>query len=151
LASNFTESASLNSDLNSGGLLGSFAADRCNSLRLYRLCRPGDGSSCKCAFPNSVSTGIEVIRFSPDNRVANFQRPIPPLDDDGKPVASYSYQVLYNDENTITMMVNGEKRLTPNADRFVWVLIMDGPDTFSWRETHWNKNARTQLVMRRCK
>lgn len=105
----------------------------------------GNSDFCK------AGTDIEVISFSPDNRTAYFERPIPPLDDEGKPVKNYSYQVLYNDENSITMIVNGEKRITPNGDRFVWVLIMKDPDSFSWRATHWEKNARTKLTMGRCK
>lgn len=96
-------------------------------------------------------TDIEIISFSSDNRTAHFKRPIPPLGEDGKPVTNYSYQVLYNSENSITMIVNGEKRLTPDGDRIVWVLIMESPDRFTWRATHWEKDARTKLAMGRCK
>ncbi|OUR65494.1 hypothetical protein A9Q79_00410 [Methylophaga sp. 42_25_T18] len=104
----------------------------------------GNSGFCKSG------TDIEEIRFSNDNRTAYFGRPIPPIDDEGNPISSYTYQVLYNDENSITMIVNGEDRLTETGDRMVWVLIMIDSDHFTWRATHWNMDARSQLIMKRC-
>ena len=58
------------------------------------------------------------------------------------------YRVLYNDSDSITMLLNGEDRLTDSGDRVIWQLVVKGADRFCWRRTDWPGYACTPDLQR---
>jgi len=83
--------------------------------------------------PCTEGTDIHVIRFNKERTVAHFERPNPPKGEDGKPVNSYSYTVVYSDEKSITMHLVGEKRKHRTGDDYIWVIQEKEPGTYAWR------------------
>lgn len=56
------------------------------------------------------------------------------IEKDGKTEEkSGSYNVLYQEGNSVAMYLNNETRRLKNGDRYIWIAIFESPDRFLWR------------------
>lgn len=116
---------------------------------------PGDLSSVitgKWAWAdkqNGCAEEAHHILFSADGKRAHF-RTLKPFEYKGKMISEYSYTVLYQEGNRITMLLDNEDRRTQFGDRAIWVLILATPDIYRWRRTDWAPDMATPDV-KRCK
>lgn len=90
---------------------------------------------------NTCSLNPQRLEFSPDNETVTFR-----WSHTHEPAL---YQILYHDSNSITMILDGEDRLTDNGDRVIWQLRVKDADRFCWRRTDWPGYACT-ADLRRC-
>jgi hypothetical protein len=58
------------------------------------------------------------------------------------------YQVLYAENNQITMLIEGEERRTEFGDRVIWVLVLNNPNDYQWRRTDWKPQDKTKEIVR---
>ena len=58
------------------------------------------------------------------------------------------YQVLSNTNNSITMQIYGENRLTKTGEPVIWELRFDGPDKFCWHRLDWLEQSCTASLIR---
>lgn len=87
-----------------------------------------------------------TITFSDDNKIANFTT-MKPFKSHGNLISFYTYNVLSNDDKSITMSLNGETRKTDSGDLVVWILFLKGTDVYCWRRTDWKSSACTKDIV----
>jgi hypothetical protein len=69
------------------------------------------------------------LKFSSDRKVLTYRY----LAANGE-TKSGTYNVLYQDNNSIAMYLNGEeRRLKGSNDRYIWIAIIESPSRFLWR------------------
>jgi hypothetical protein len=62
---------------------------------------------------------------------------------------SGTYNVLYQDGNSIAMYLNKEERKVRNGDRVVWIAVVVDKDTFTWRIHGLSSNLTEMIYLRR--
>jgi hypothetical protein len=91
-----------------------------------------------------------TIEVSKDRERVTFKH-IKPIPGPNGPIQEYTYKVLYEEEDRVTMYLIGETRTTPNGDRPIWVLILERPDYYRWRIYGSPSDARNNVTGGRCK
>ena len=93
---------------------------------------------------------FHTIEVSPDKQRLTFKHLKPIQGPDG-PIQQYTYKVLYEDEDRVTLFLEGETRKNPSGDLLIWVFILERPDYYRWRIYGTPADARNTVTGMRCK
>lgn len=100
--------------------------------------------------PTCVSNDYQhTITLSSDRQQLTFRHTKPIDGPDGK-VQEYTYKVLYEDDDSATLYLEGETRKHSTGDRVIWVLILEQPDFYRWRIYGTPREWRNTIVGKRC-
>jgi len=95
-------------------------------------------------------TYYHAIEVSPDREHVTFKHRKPIAGLNG-PIQQYSYKVLYEEDDRVTLYLEGETRKQANGDRPIWVLVLERPDYYRWRIYGTPADARNTVTGIRCK
>ena len=95
-------------------------------------------------------TYFHTIEVSPDKGHVTFKH-LKPIPGPNGPIQQYSYKVLYEEDDRVTLYLEGETRRQANGDRPIWVLILERPDYYRWRIYGTAADARNTVTGMRCK
>jgi hypothetical protein len=104
------------------------------------------------AFRDDISCAVSPhdVTFAPDRSRAHFILSMPRLDYLGEVRTEAHYTVLAHDETGITMVLDGEQRLTDAGAPVVWIMRpAAGLDGYCWGRTDWPR-GRCEHLMLRC-
>ncbi|WP_041432217.1 hypothetical protein [Thiobacillus denitrificans] len=87
---------------------------------------------------------------SDDRQQVTFKH-VTPIDGPNGKVQEYTYKVLYEEGDSVTLYLEGETRKHSNGDRAIWVLILERPDFYRWRIYGTPAEWRNTVVGKRCK
>ena len=93
---------------------------------------------------------FHTIEVSPDKERITFKHQKPIQGSNG-PVQQYTYKMLYEEDDRVTLYLEGETRKQANGDRPIWVLILERPDYYRWRIYGTPADARNTVTGMRCK
>lgn len=93
---------------------------------------------------------FHTITASPDRQKITFRHKKPIEGPNGK-LSEYTYKVLYSDEKSITMFLEGETRKLSTGDLAIWVLVLEGQDMYRWRIYGTPADWRNTVIGKRCK
>ena len=96
----------------------------------------------------SCSDSAHTLSFSADRAHMTYKAGKPFKSATGATTDTSRYNVLYAEDNKITMYLEGETRRTGNGDRVIWVLVLQNPDTYAWRRTDWAADSVTKKILR---
>jgi len=68
------------------------------------------------------------LKFSADRKTLNARNPVA-----NSQIKTYSYNVLYRENNSIAMYLNGEDRRVASGDHIIWIAIVESHSRFLWR------------------
>lgn len=91
-----------------------------------------------------------TINVAPDKERVTFKH-LKPIAGPNGPVQEYTYKVLYEEDDRVTLYLIGETRIQPNGDRPIWVLVLERPDHYRWRIYGTPADARNTVTGWRCK
>lgn len=93
---------------------------------------------------------FHTLQVSADKQHLTFKH-LKPIPGPGGPIQEYTYKVLYEEEDRVTLYLEGETRRQANGDRPIWVLILERPDYYRWRIYGTAADARNTVTGMRCK
>lgn len=98
--------------------------------------------------PDGCGTSAHRISFSADRRAMNVEHD-KPFEYNGRQINLSRYRVLYAEGKSVTMYLDGEDRRTALGDRVIWILTLDGRESYYWRRTDWHAEGKT-AARKRC-
>jgi hypothetical protein len=93
---------------------------------------------------------FHTIEVSPDREHVTFKH-LKPIPGPNGPIQQYSYKVLYEEDDRVTLYLEGETRRQANGDRPIWVFILERPNYYRWRIYGTPTDARNTVTGMRCK
>jgi hypothetical protein len=90
------------------------------------------------------------IVVSKDRERVTFKH-FKPIEGPNGKVQEYTYKVLYEEDDRVTLYYEGETRKHANGDRAIWILILERPDYYRWRIYGTPADWRNTVVGKRCK
>ena len=108
------------------------------------------GQFGKLGGPNTCAQNPHVVTFSEDRSQAHFAWQSPIVDFRGVTRLGGSYVILSHDNQSITMRIPEETRLTEDGETVVWIMRrVAEPEGYCWGRTDW-PITRCELMTVRC-
>jgi len=103
----------------------------------------------KLAGPNTCAQNPHVVTFSEDRSQAHFVWAAPIIDFRGVSRMGGSYVILSHDDQSVTMRIPEETRLTDTGETVVWIMRrVTEPEGYCWGRTDWPVTRCEQEAVR---
>ena len=89
------------------------------------------GNRDKLGLENACAEHWTEFKVSADHRVLSFRYQI--VKEGTREENAGTYNVLYQDGNSVAMYLNGEERHLKNGDHYIWIAVVEDRDRFLWR------------------